>query len=122
MCWTIWGHVFEAGEARAVYYVRWNENGPDEAEFVVSVGEWGDESQAAQRDCVAVLGRCHEGRLGFMLIDASESSFSEHEFLGRKRRADEVRGQGLSRLVFRLLDQVLVDDLRVARLRTQLES
>jgi len=57
-----------------------------------------------------------------MLIDASESSFSDHEFLGRKRRADEVRGQGLSRLVFRLLDQVLVDDLRVARLRTQLES
>jgi len=122
MCWTIWGHVFEAGEARAVYYVRWNENGPDEAEFVVSVGEWGDESEAAERDCVAALGRCHEGRLAFMLIDAANSSFGEQEFLGRKRSADEVRGQDLSRLVFRVLDQVLVDDPRVARLRADLES
>jgi len=32
-----------------------------------------------------------------------------------------VRGQDLARLVFRVLDQVLVDDPRVSRLRAQLK-
>lgn len=119
---TVWGHVFVGEKARAVYYARWNDTVLDELEFVVSVGEWGDESKPEERACVAVLGRKHEGRLAFMLVDAKDSSFAGQAVLGSMKAAGEARGSDLAREVFRILDEVLVQDARVEELRARLEA
>lgn len=117
---TVWGHVFTNGEPRAVYYVRYNDTDLELAEFVVSVGEWGEDQ--GERDCVTALGKKYEGRLTFMLVDAADSSFAHQAFLGSMKRAEDVRGSELAREVFRILDEVLVQDPRVAALRIRLES
>jgi hypothetical protein len=118
---TVWGHVFERENARAVYYVRWNEDALEEVEVVVSVGEWGEGSGAEERACVAALGRNHQGRLSLMLVDAERCSFSEHSFLGKMCAAEEARGTPLATEVFHIVDHLLVDDPRVVALRQRIE-
>jgi|GEM_PF-5933394 len=118
---TVWGYVFDSERAHAVYYVRWNDTLLEEAEFVVSVGPWGEGSGPGDRSCVAALGREHEGRLSFMLVDAARTSFADQAFLGAMCAAGDVRGRDLARAVFRILDEVLVQDDRVAVLRSRIE-
>lgn len=119
---TLWGYVFEDERARAVYYVRYNDTRFEQAEVVVSVGEWGEGSTPEKRDCLAALARKYEGRLAFMLIDAADSSFADQAFLGSMRAAADVRGTDLARRAFAILDEVLVQDERVANLRLRLEA
>lgn len=119
---TVWGYVFEDEHAAAVYYVRWNDTSLEEAEFAVSVGKWGEGSQPSERSCVATLARTYEGRLSFMLVDAGGSSFNDQTFLGIMRGAAEVRGTDLAKKVFRILDELLVQDRRVVVLRQRFEG
>lgn len=118
---TLWGYVFEDERAAAVYYVRWNDTSLEEAEFIVSIGDWAGSEPLARR-CVALLGRKHEDRLSFMLVDAQRSSFHDQAFLGKMQRAVDVRGTALAGAVFRVLDELLVQDERVAALRARLEE
>jgi len=119
---TLWGYIFAGDGARGVYYVRWNDTSLNLVEFVLSIGEWGDDTGPDERICVSALGRKHDGRLAFMLVDAAESSFADQEFLGAMRPASAVRGTELAREVFAILDQILIDDERVAELRARLEA
>lgn len=119
---TVWGYVFSENGPRAVYYVRWNDTALREAEFVVSVGEWGEGSGPHERSCTVLVGQKYEGRLALMLVDAAFSSFADQSFLGAMKGAEEVRGSELAREVFRILDEVLVQDERVAQLRARIEA
>jgi len=119
---TVWGYVYGGDSAHAVYYVRWNDSALEEVEFIVSVGEWSEGSGPAARSCVAALGKRYQGSLSFMLVDAGDSSFNDQAFLGAMRSAAEVRGTALAQDVFRILDEMLAQDERVAALRARLET
>jgi len=118
---TLWGYVFVEAEPSAVYYVHAREVGPEALEVQVVMGAFGDEATPADRAVIALVGQAHGGRLAFMLLDAEASRWASHEFLGVPQRAAAVRGTELGARVFRILDEVVVQDERVAELRGRLE-
>ncbi len=120
---TVWGFVHENDEPRAVYFVRWNEDDlASGAIFFLSFGEWHEGGHPGTRRGVGVLARKHQGRLAFMVIDASDTDFASNEALGIPLPRDQVMGTEYATGAFAVLDRIVEDDERVRTLRDRIEA
>ncbi|MCO5166157.1 MAG: hypothetical protein M9894_07290 [Planctomycetes bacterium] len=84
---TVWGWVRSQGDARAVYYARWQINHRERGlRLLVSLGGWGREEDEQDRKAVAFDCQVQEGgRLpAFTPLDAGGLAWSEKAFLGEK--------------------------------------
>lgn len=119
---TVWGFVHEDEAPRAVYFARWNEDAlPEGIVFLLSFGEWHEGGDPGTRRGVGVLAREHQGRLAFMVIDATDTDFGNDEALGLPLRRDQVMDTEYATGAFVVLERVVEDDERVRALRDRIE-
>jgi hypothetical protein len=120
---TVWGFVHENDEPRAVYVVRWNEDDlASGAVFFLSFGEWHEGGHPGTRRGVGVLAREHQGRLAFMVIDATDTDFAGNEALGIPLARDQVMDTEYATGTFTVLGRITEDDDRVRTLRDRIEA
>jgi hypothetical protein len=112
---TVWGYLHVGKTPRAAYFVRWSDGHPEQgANFVFSIGAWGESASVSDRVTVALACRTIDGQPQFMVVDAATAPWKDSAFLGRKLRRDEVIGTELAAEVFRMVDQVLAEDPRLS--------
>jgi hypothetical protein len=120
---TVWGFVHENDAPRAVYFVRWNDDDlVAGATFYLSFGEWHEGGHPGTRRGVGVLAREYQGRLAFMVIDATDTGFAGNEALGIPLARGEVMGTEYATGAFAVLDRITLDDERVHSLQKRIEA
>jgi hypothetical protein len=84
--------VLRSQEAFAVYYASYSNNHPDaELSLLVSLGDWGDESDPSQRVAFYCRVRSTDEAYEVMLDDAADSEWADAEIMGRKLSRQEAR-------------------------------
>ncbi|MBK6688195.1 MAG: hypothetical protein IPG45_27215 [Deltaproteobacteria bacterium] len=84
--------VLRSQEAFAVYYASYANNHPDaELSLLVSLGDWGDESDPSQRVAFYCRVRSTDEAYEVMLDDAADSEWADAEIMGRKLSRQEAR-------------------------------
>jgi hypothetical protein len=114
---TLWGFIHQGDETIAAYFVSWTlgHKKRDGATFEFIIGQWTEESTAADRQLVALAYRVTPKGAGFMVIDATKRD--DDELVLKALTRDEVVGTPLADEVFALGDAVYLNDHRLAELR-----
>ena len=111
---AVWGYVIKDGGVHAVYFVRWTvqhlERG---AQMLVSIGGWGGTADSAEKRSVGVECRMGEDRPGFMVVNADDLPWSEHETLGKMLTRNAAFADGSAEEAFAILDRVVELDDRI---------
>jgi hypothetical protein len=103
--------VYRDGDAFAVYYAAYANNHPDsEVAILVSLGEWGEGSEAADRAAFLCLLRPTEGSYEVMLGDAARSHWRDAETVGKKLSREEALGHPWKATAFEVLDEAALHD------------
>ena len=108
------GFVYRAGTARAIYLVRWAvRQSSHDADLAVSIGGWCDADESP-RVWVALSLRQTENGPAFMVVDAQNDKWGDEDLLGEPKSRSEVVGTTLASEVFRILDAVALQDMRLS--------
>lgn len=108
------GFVTVDGGAYAVYYLAYvNDHADQELALIVSVGDWGEGANEAEREAFYCRLRPADGNYELMLADAADSQWGDVALLGRKLSRDEARAHPLRKTLFALADEIGTRDPRV---------
>jgi hypothetical protein len=104
--------VYRDGDAFAIYYAAYSNNHPDgELAMLISLGDWGEDSDPAQR--AAFYCRvCPTGEsYGVTLGDASHSIWSDAGVVGQKLSREEALRHEWKAMAFEVLDEAFLHDV-----------
>jgi hypothetical protein len=108
------------GDAHALYHVSFSVAHPDRiALATVSIGEWGEGSDAGQRTALAVELRPGEGEYAVRILDAAASPWRDSTVLGRTLDRDEALRHPRLPDFYAVIDLALAED---AELRAYLDG
>jgi len=103
--------VYRDGDAFAIYYAAYSNNHPDnELAMLVSLGEWGEDSEPSQRTAFYCRVRPTEESYEVMLGDAGQSAWGDVDLVGEKLSREEARQHSWKGTAFELLDEAFVQD------------
>lgn len=103
--------VYRDGDAFAVYYATYSSNHSDnELAMLVSLGEWGEDSEPSQRDAFYCRVRPTGDSYEVMLGNAAESGWSEVELVGKKLSRAEALAHPSKATVFEIVDEAFLHD------------
>ena len=78
--------------------------------MVISLGEWGEDSEPDQRKAFALDLRVSDERYEVMVTDASECPWQNAKVLGRILDREEALRDPLIKEVFHITDHVVIED------------
>jgi hypothetical protein len=114
----VWGYVHEGDSALAAYYVEWTP-GHDgkQANFDLIVGRWGDNTDASDRQAIAVEFRKLDTGPAFRVIDAKDRNASNSTLVSKALDRSSVIGTPVATQVFAICDLIYLEDPRISELR-----
>jgi hypothetical protein len=111
---TVWGYVRTDGDPRAVYYVRWTEAHPERgAQFMLSIGRWGDGTSSADRHCVGLECRIDQNGPSFMVVDSAALLWGDADLLGAKLTRVAAMADPIAQEAFSMVDRLIEADSRI---------
>jgi len=103
--------VYRDDDAYAIYYAMFSDNHVDQiVKMLVSMGEWGEDSDPNQRKAFALDLRVGADQYEIMVTDASESPWHNPRVLGRILDRQEALRDPLIEEVFHITDNVVEED------------
>ena len=103
--------VYRNGDAFAIYYVAYANNHPeDEVSMLVSLGDWDDDSDPAERAAFYCRVRPTEESYEVMLGDAAQSMWSDVELVGQKLSREQALAHPWKQTAFEILDEAFIHD------------
>jgi hypothetical protein len=106
--------VYRDGDAFAIYYAVFSEEHPERIiEAVVSLGEWGEDSEPSERRAFALSLRVSESQYEVMVVNAEESPWYGIEFIGPMLDRDDALMHPWIEDVFHITDHIFTDDLEI---------
>lgn len=103
--------VHRNGDAFAIYYAAYSNNHPDdELAMLVSLGEWGEDSDPSQRTAFYCRVRPTTDSYEVMLGDAARSAWADASIIGKKLSREEALRHPLKATAFGVLDEGFVQD------------
>lgn len=103
--------VYRDEDAFAVYYAAYSNNHPgDGVAMLISLGEWGGDSEPSQRCAFYCRVRPTDDAYEVMLGDAGASPWAATEIVGRKLSRDEALSHRWKSIAFGVLDEAFVLD------------
>jgi hypothetical protein len=109
------GEAHVDGQKRAQYWVRWADaHAGAAAQWLVQLDSW-QAMEGTGHVVVTLFSRVHNGRFGFMVVDAKRTEWGQERAaqLGRPLCWEEVVDQPIASEVYELLDQIIAQDLAV---------
>lgn len=77
------GFVYKNSDAYAVYYAGWSAEHPERrVSLALAIGEWDDDSNAADRTCFGLEAREGDDEILFRVIGPEESPWRSTDLLG----------------------------------------
>jgi len=118
MTTRVWGYVNRGEIGVAAYFVEWTP-GHDEqqANFDLIIGRWGDNTEASDRQAVALEYRVQETGPSFRVIDAGARKVGSSSLVSAALDRNSVIGTPLAAEVFAICDVIYLEDLRIAELK-----
>jgi hypothetical protein len=112
---TVWGLVNQGDAGVAAYVMQWTSGkvGLHGAHLDMVLGQWGEDSEPADRFAVSLEFRQTDSGPWFTVIDASDREVSRGGIAGRGLRRDEVIGTPLASQVFQICDAIWLQDIRM---------
>jgi hypothetical protein len=102
------GFVCKNGEAYAVYYAGWSAEHPERrVSLALAIGEWGDDSSAADRTCFGLEAREQDEEILFRVIEPGESPWSNTDLLGDMISREKALSDSLLKEVFVVAEHVV---------------
>lgn len=116
----IWGYVYRDGSAEASYFVEWTTQKLSKhgAHFDLILGLWGDGTSSRDRFAVSVAFRRGAKGPEFMVIDAPGRAIAKSPLVGKALTRAEVVGTPVARRAFEIIDQIGIQDPRLAEWST----
>lgn len=103
--------VYRNGDAFAIYYAAYSNNHPgNELAMLVSLGEWGEDSDPSQRTAFYCRVRPTDDSYEVMLGDADQSAWSDVAIIGEKLSRERARQHPWTKTAFEVLDEAFVQD------------
>ena len=104
------GFVYKNGDAYAVYYAGWSAEHPERrVSLALAIGEWSDDSSAADRTCFGLEAREGEDEILFRVIEPVESPWSRTELLGEMLSREKALSDALLKEAFVVAEHVVRD-------------
>jgi hypothetical protein len=111
---TLTRFVYQDGDAWAIYYARFSDKHRDRGvSALVSIGEWADGSNPAERTAFALALSADSSEHKVRVIDASESPWKNAKVIGRILDRVEALAHPLIDEVFHITDHMVEDDAPV---------
>lgn len=102
------GFVYKNGDAYAVYYAAWSAEHPErQVSLALAIGEWGDDSSAADRTCFGLEAREGEDEILFRVIEPRESPWSRTDLLGEMLSRESALTDPLLKEAFVVAEHVV---------------
>jgi hypothetical protein len=103
--------VHRDGDAFAIYYAMYSNTHPDnELAMLVSLGDWGEDSDPAERAAFYCRVRPNDGSYEVMLGDAAQSAWGQAGIVGAKLSREEALRHPWKATAFESLDEAFVQD------------
>ena len=103
--------VYRGGDAFAIYYAAYSNNHPNnELAMLVSLGEWGEDSEPSQRTAFYCRVRPTEDSYEAMLGDAAQSAWGDVDLIGEKLSREDARRHPWKSTAFEVLDEAFLKD------------
>jgi hypothetical protein len=103
--------VYKDGHAHAIYYARFSTNHPERlVKAAVSIGEWGEGSNPAQRTAFALELRAGPDNYEVQVCDAASSPWSDATLLGPMLDREPALAHPLIDEVFHITDHAVLED------------
>lgn len=114
----VWGYVYQESDALAAYFVEWTPGHQgQQANFDLIVGIWGEDTDASDRQAIAVEFRKLESGPAFRVIDAKYRAVSKSTLIAEGLDRDSVIGAPLAAQVFAICDLIYLEDPRISELK-----
>lgn len=115
----VWGLVYRDDNAEASYFVEWTRGqvSTHGAHFDLILGLWGDGTTSRDRFAVSVAFRRGPRGPEFMVVDAAERAIASSPLVGTAMARAQVIGTPIAARVFEVLDQIWLQDRRIAELQ-----
>jgi len=102
---TIWGDLSDESGTHAIYFVQWTVGAPEhDLNIDLVIGAWGEGTEPAARDLIALAYRPNISGGSFMVLDATGRRADDRKICGRALRRDEVLNTALAEKAFLLVD------------------
>lgn len=109
---SVFGFVYEDGDARAVYHAALSARHPETAAMLaLTVGDWGEDAEGS-RNSVSLYVRPTETEIQMSVTDAAESPWRDSEIHCLMNRA-EALASPLIEPFFRIADFIIMNDERI---------
>lgn len=103
--------VHRDGDAFAIYYAAYSNNHPQhELAMLVSLGEWGEDSDPTQRTAFYCRVRPTADSYEVMLGDAGQSAWGDVDLVGTKLTREQALQHPWKHTAFELLDEAFLKD------------
>ncbi len=114
----VWGNLID-DDGTTAYVVQWAPGtaGSHAAVIGLVFGDWSEGSRREDRQHVAIECRQNAGKIDVMVIDAERSPIDASPLAAMALRRESVIGQPLQARVFNYVEQIRVQDARVAGLK-----
>jgi hypothetical protein len=111
---SVHGFAYRNGDAYAVYYAGWAEGHPERGvTMAIATGEWGDDSDVADRVSIGIEAKTSESRIQFTVLDPEQSPWGRTELLGELLQRQVALQHSQLKQFFELAESVVREDVRV---------
>ena len=111
---TVWGFIYEDGNAHAVYYAGWTIEHEDKGVTIaIGLGDWGEDTGPEDRYSIGLDVRANTSDVMFSVLEPEQSSFNDVEFIGRMMPRIEALAHPQLDHIFHVAEHIVADDPRV---------
>lgn len=111
---TLTRFVYADGDVHAVYYAAFSDNHEDRiVSAVLSLGEWGEDSDPTTRRAFALRLRAGPENYEVMVVGPDECAWRDSELLGPVLSREDALTHEWIAQVFHITDHILTDDAEV---------
>jgi len=110
------GFVYKNGDAYAVYYAGWTPSHSDKrVSFAIAIGEWDDNSTAADRTCFGLELYEDAEEILFRVIEPSESPWGDTDLLGKMISRQDALNHSRVKEVFVIVEHVIHNHIAIRK-------
>jgi hypothetical protein len=112
---TAHGFVYEAGDARAIYYAGWSAGHPDRGvTMAIAIGDWDEGADASKRVSIGLAAYSTEKEIQFSVLSPENSPWGRTDLLGRMLPRSEALRHPLLQEAYAIAEHIATHDGRVA--------
>jgi hypothetical protein len=111
---TVYGFVYESGQALAMYHAGWSKGHPEQGvALAIEFGKWGEGEAPEERHSIGVEVWPDKAKDIVRILDPDQSPWGDEKDMGRMLKRDEALAHPDKPSFLRVAKRVIYDDPRI---------